>query len=441
MDNMINNTRAVILAAGKSIRFNTEKSKLLYSICGQTMILYPIKMLRQINIPITIVIGHCADDVREEINKANIKDIDYVIQKKQHGTGHAIAISRNTWDKENILIINGDAPLLTRDLIENLIKTHNEEKATLTFLSAHSLNPFGYGRVIKRDGKLSIVEDKNCTEEQSYTTLINAGIYLVSKKYLEENIDKLKKNPVSGELYITDFINMAADQGVKVQTIPVPYDNVRGINTLEELWAAEQIKRSEIIKNLMAQGVRFELAQSIHLDFDIEIGPGSFVGTGVHILKGTKIGRNCTINAFTIIENAIIGDDSHIHSHSVIQDSKIGKNVHVGPFARLRNNTILGDSVNIGNFVEIKNSQLGENTKSKHLTFLGDTKIGKNVNIGAGTITCNYDGKNKNQTLIGDNAFVGSNNTLIAPVKIGKDSYTAAGSTINKNVPSGSCLL
>jgi bifunctional UDP-N-acetylglucosamine pyrophosphorylase / glucosamine-1-phosphate N-acetyltransferase len=437
-ETIIDKTRAIILAAGRSTRFKTDKSKLLYSICGQPMILYPIRMLQELKIPITLVVGYCADEIKEEIKKANIKNIDYVTQKEQLGTGHAIAISKETWDKENILIINGDAPLLTKELIENLISAHHNKKSIITFLSAHCLNPYGYGRVIREGGKISIVEEKNCAEEQSYNTLINAGVYLISKEYLQENIDKVKKDPISGEIYITTLISMANEEGLNVHTIPVPYDNVRGINNMEELWAAEQIKRSEIIKGWMNKGVRFELAQNIHIDYDAEIGSGSFIGTGVHLLNGTKIGKNCTINAFSIIERTIVDDNSHIHSHSVVQDSKIGKNVHVGPFARLRNNAILNDNVNIGNFVEVKNSQIDENSKAKHLTFLGDAIVGKKVNIGAGTITCNYDGKEKHQTIIEDNCFIGSNNTLIAPLKIEKDSYTAGGSTISKNVPSGS---
>lgn len=438
MENVINNTRAIILAAGKSTRFNTEKTKLLYSICGQPMILYPVKMLKDLGISITMVVGHCADHIKEEITKNGIDDVNYILQKDPQGTGHAIALTKDTWDKENILILNGDAPLLNKDLIQRLVSKHKKEKADFTFLSAHCLNPEGYGRVMEKDGKISVVEDKNCTREQSHTTLINAGIYLITKKYLQENIDKIERNEVTGEYYLTDLISLASKVGANLQTLPVPYDNVRGINTLEELWAAEQVKRSEIIKNLMRAGVRFELAQSIHIDFDIEVGAGSFIGTGVHLIKGTRIGKNCNVNAFSIVENTVIEDDSHIHSHSVIQDSKIGKNVHVGPFARLRNNTILGDNTNIGNFVEVKNSSLDENSKAKHLTYLGDAQLGKSVNVGGGTITCNYDGKNKHKTVIEEGAFVGSNNTLIAPIKIGKNSYTAGGSTLNKDVPKDS---
>ncbi|KKP24394.1 MAG: Bifunctional protein GlmU [candidate division TM6 bacterium GW2011_GWF2_28_16] len=435
------NTRAIVLAAGKSSRFKTNKSKLLYSICGQPMILYALKLLKNLGIPTTVVVGYQAEELKELIQKAGIDNVNYVYQESQLGTGNAISITKNSWDQENILIMNGDCPLLTEEIITQMLDGHNNSNASITFLSSHSLNPDGYGRVI-RDGKhISIVEDRNLTEEQRFVTLINSGIYLFRKDFLEENIDKIEIDSVKKEYYLTDLVKMASDQDLKVKTIPVPYDNIRGVNTLEELWAVEQIQRSNFIKYWMTQGVRFELAQNIHMDFDVEIGAGSFIGTGVHLFKGTKVGKNCTINAFCIIEDSIIGDDSYIHSHSVVQASKIGCNTHVGPYARLRKDVILGDNVNIGNFVEIKNSTIGDNSSAKHLTYLGDSIIGKNVNIGAGTITCNYDGVNKHKTEIKDNVFIGSNNTLVAPVVINENAYTAAGSTITKEVPKDSLAI
>ncbi len=433
----IKNTRAIVLAAGRSSRFKTGRSKLLYPVCGQAMILYPIKLLQEMGIPITVVIGYQSEEIKKAIDDAGIK-VDYINQKDTLGTGHAVAATRQTWDRDNILIMNGDSPLLTQEIIFELEEKNTDPDLVISFLAAHALNPFGYGRVIKEKDTVSIIEDKNLTEEQRFTTLINAGIYIIKKDFLEKNVDKIEKDSKKGEYYITDLVNMASQQNFKLKTIPVAYDNVRGVNTLEELWAVEQIKRSQIIKHWMVRGVHFELAQSIHLDWDVEIGVGSFIGTGVHLLNGTKIGKNCKINAFCIVDNSKTGDDSYIHSHSVIQDSMIGQDSHVGPFARLRKNVVLGNNVNIGNFVEVKNSVVGDNTTAKHLSYLGDSIIGKSVNIGAGTITCNYDGVNKHQTNIKDNVFIGSNNTLIAPVTIEEGSYTAGGSTINKDVPKNS---
>ncbi|MBU4269354.1 bifunctional UDP-N-acetylglucosamine diphosphorylase/glucosamine-1-phosphate N-acetyltransferase GlmU [Candidatus Dependentiae bacterium] len=434
------NTRAIVLAAGKSSRFKTNRSKLLYSVCGQPMILYTIKLLKNLGISTTVVVGYQADEIKKLIKDSAFK-VDFISQKELLGTGNAVGITKKTWDKDNILVMNGDGPLLTEEIIEELLYSHNNSGAVVTFLSSHSMNPEGYGRVI-RDGKhVSIIEERNLTDEQKFVTLINSGIYLFKKKFLQDNIDNIQLDSIKKEYYLTDLVKMASDQALKVKTIPVPYDNVRGVNTLEELWAVEQIKRSQIIKHWMTQGVRFELAQSIHIDWDVEIGIGSYIGTGVHIIRGTKIGSNCTINAFCIIDNCQIDDNSYIHSHTVVQDSKIGKNSHVGPFARLRNNVVIGNNVNIGNFVEIKNSEIADDSSAKHLTYLGDSTIGKNVNIGAGTITCNYDGVNKHRTEIKDGVFIGSNNTLVAPVVIEKDAYTAAGSTITKDVPKESLAI
>jgi bifunctional UDP-N-acetylglucosamine pyrophosphorylase/glucosamine-1-phosphate N-acetyltransferase len=226
-----------------------------------------------------------------------------------------------------------------------------------------------------------------------------------------------------------------------VHAIPVAYDDVRGVNTLQELWEVEQIKRSEFIRHWMANGVRFELAQSIHIDINVKIGAGSFIGTGVHLLGNTTVGEESWIGAFTIVEDSTIGSNTMIHSHTVVQDSVIGDNVHVGPFARLRSNVHVGNSVDIGNFVELKRTTVEDGARAKHLAYLGDATVGKAVNIGAGTVTCNYDGVQKHKTVIEEGVFVGSNNTLIAPIKVGKGAYTAGGSTITSDVPAGSLAI
>jgi bifunctional UDP-N-acetylglucosamine pyrophosphorylase / glucosamine-1-phosphate N-acetyltransferase len=436
-----NNVQAVILAAGQSTRFKTKKTKLLFNICGRSMILYPLKVIEEMNIPVTIVLGHQADVIRQEIENAKIPNCTYVTQAEQKGTGHAVSCSEWAWEKDNILIVNGDIPLLNKEIIETLINLHEQKNATISFCTTMVINPTGYGRIIEKNGTLAVVEEKDCTEEQRTVNHINAGIYIISRKFLQENIYKIKKNPITEEIYLVDLIKMACDQNLKVITHPVPYDNTRGVNTLQELWSIEQIKRSEFIKYWMSEGVRFELAQSIHIDINVKIGAGSFIGTGVHLLGDTIIGEECFVGAFSIIENTKVGNNSNLHSHSVIQDSTIGNNVHVGPYARLRENVSLADNVLIGNFVEMKTVKMGKDTQTKHLTYLGDATIGKSVNIGAGTITCNFDGIKKNKTIIEDEAFIGSNNTLIAPITIGEKSYTAGGSTVNEDVPRGSLAI
>lgn len=434
-------TQAVILAAGRSSRFKTKKSKLLSNICGRTMILYPLKELEALNVPMTVILGYQAEEVTAEIKKAKVQDVTFAIQQEQKGTGHAVASSRSFWQKDQILIMNGDMPLVTKEILEKMMLEHEISKAAVSFCTTMVIDPTGYGRVIEEDGKLEIVEEKDCTTEQKEVNRINAGIYLFSRKFLEENIDKITKSSVTGEIYLPELVKMAGDKGLTVYPYAVPFDNVRGVNTLQDLWTVEQIKRSEFIKHWMTEGVRFELAQSIHIDINVKIGAGSFIGTGVHLLGDVEIGEECFVGAFSIIENTKVGDNTNIHSHSVIQDSVIGKNVHCGPFARLRKGVELGNNVLVGNFVEMKTVIMGDDTKTKHLTYLGDAEIGKNVNIGAGTITCNFDGVTQNKTIIGDEAFIGSNNTLIAPVSIAEGSYTAGGSTITKDVPKGSLAI
>jgi bifunctional UDP-N-acetylglucosamine pyrophosphorylase / glucosamine-1-phosphate N-acetyltransferase len=435
------NTRAIILAAGKSTRFKTKKTKLLYNICGRKMILYLLKELESLDIPITLVLGYQSNEVRKEVESSKIKNVDFVVQDNPLGTGHAISCSQKTWKEDSVLILCGDTPLIKSDLIKRLFLEHKQNNADMTFCYTHVLNPTGYGRIVEDGKNITIVEEKNCTEEQQHINKINSGIYLISSKLLKENIDRIEKNSVTGEYHFGDIVNLACDKNLKVHAMSVPYDSVRGVNNLQELWEVEQVKRSEFIKYWMSEGVRFELAQSIHIDVNVKIGAGSFIGTGVHLLGKTEIGEECFVAAFSILENTKIGNNCNIHSHSVIQNTVVGNNAHVGPFARLRNNVSVGNNVQIGNFVEIKNSTIDDNSRTKHLTYLGNANIGKSVNIGAGTITCNYDGVNKNKTTIEDNVFIGSNNTLIAPIVIKRGAYTAGGSTINEDVPENSLAI
>lgn len=431
---------AVVLAAGKSKRFKTEKSKLLFSICGRPMVLYPIKALASLNIPMTLVLGNQANQIKDmvEANKENAS-VTYVLQNEQRGTGHALACSQSTWNGDHILIINGDCPLISPGLLNQAIQEHLEKNATITFLTALMLDPSGYGRVYQEEGAVRIIEEKDCSSEELRISRINVGVYIIRRDFLEENINSITSANAAQEFYLVDLIKIASDQKLPVHTISVPFDDVRGVNTLQELWSVEQIKRSELIRHWMSEGVQFELAQNTHIDIDVKVGSGTFIGTSILLLGSTTIGKNCFIGAFSILENAIIGDNTVIHSHTVIQDSIIGSECNVGPFARLRKHVETKSNVTIGNFVEVKKTTIDERTSVKHLTYLGDATIGRDVNIGAGTITCNYDGTKKHETIIENHAFIGSNNTLIAPVTIGENAFTAAGSTINKDVPSN-CL-
>jgi len=429
------NLQAIVLAAGQAKRFKTGRTKLLEPLCGREMILYSTKLLEGLDIKTTLVVGHQKNELIETVKKHH-KNVTFVEQNKQLGTGHAVCCTKDLWEKETVLILNGDMPLITPQIIEQLYSAHHTNKATISFVTAHlEYTHHFYGRVVEKNGITEIVEAKDFKDDPRNYQWINAGIYLIDTKFLQKNSHLIDNSNASEEFYLTDLVGMASKQGHTVVTVPASYERVRGVNTLEELWRAEQVKRSDLIKYWMSQGVRFVKAQNVHLHMDVSIGAGTCIGGGVYLEGNTVIGKNCTIREYTRLENATLGDNVFVRSHSVITDSTIRDNAEVGPFAHVRSESIIDHHASIGNFVEVKKSFVGQESKARHLAYIGDATLGKNVNIGAGTITCNFDGIQKHETSIGDNAQVGSNNTLVAPLTIEKNSYTAAGSTITETVP------
>jgi bifunctional UDP-N-acetylglucosamine pyrophosphorylase/glucosamine-1-phosphate N-acetyltransferase len=430
------NLQAIVLAAGKSTRFKTGKSKLLETICGQETVLFSVKLLESLHIPTTVVVGFQKEEVINIIQE-HVPTVNFVIQEEQKGTGHAVQCTKNNWIGDNILILNGDVPLITQDIIQQLYEAHQSVEAAISFVVAHNTDTSeGYGRVVTKDDITSIVEARDFKGDATEHCCINAGIYLIRRIFLEEYINRLEQHENKQEFYLTDLVQLASTSKLPVKMVSAPFDRIRGINTLKELWTTEQIQRAEIINHWMSQGVRFSLAQNVHIDLHVTIGAGSTIGSGVQLRGTTNIGNECIIGDFTIIENGVLADNVTILSHSVIADSKIESHTTVGPFAHIREHAIIGTNSSIGNFVEVKKSVIGTKTKAKHLSYLGDAHIGNNVNIGAGTITCNHNGSKKSITTIHDDAYIGSNNSLVAPVTIGKGAYTAAGSVITENVPS-----
>lgn len=435
--NMLRNLQAIVLAAGKSTSFNTDKTKLVEKICGQEMILYTTRLLESLSIETTVVVGYQKELVQAVVTKQHDDRINFIVQQEQQGTAHAIVCAQDSFTQENILIMHGDMPLATADIIEKLYDKHIQSHATVSFIIAHNDDPSGhaYSRVIKQDNSIKVIKAREFDGDINDHCFINAGIYIVTKQFLQDNIQKIEKNHESKEFYFTDIIKMASDQNKKISTIQASFDHIRGIDTFQELWAAEQIKRAELIKHWMDRGVRFSMPQSVHIDLNVTIGAGSFIGGGVHIQRGTTIGKNCTIAEFCNIENSTLEDHVTIYSHCIIKDTHIGTCAKVGPFAHVIEHSTIGAYAIIGNFVEVKRSTIGQHSKAKHLTYLGDAQIGSQVNIGAGTITCNHDGNKKHTTTIKDGAYIGSNNTLVAPVTIEENAFTAAGSTITTLVP------
>ena len=440
---MLKEVQAIILAAGKSTRFNTGKTKLIEKVCGQELIIYPLTVLNTLEIPTTIVVGYQKDLVKETVTKY-FDNVSFKEQKIPKGTGDAIKATKGTWDKKYVLIMKGDTPLITPRMIEGLYKNHLETNATISFVSAHNDNPtgFSYGRVVEKDNKTFIFRSHELSrDELQHYCCINGGIVLINRDFLETAIDQIQAKEYTNEYHMSDLVNIASNADKVVSAYTVPFDYVRGINNFQELWAAEQIKRSELIKYWMERGVRFSSAQSVHMDLDVEIGPGSIIGCGVHLLRGTKIGKNCVVSSSAMIEGSTIGDNVTVHSHTIIRHTTIHNKAEVGPFAHIQKGTVIGENAKIGNFVEIKNSTIGSHTKVKHLSYLGNAEIGSHVNVGAGTITCNYDGKKKNTTVIKDYVFIGSHTSLIAPVTVHEHSFTAAGSVITDDVPENSLAI
>lgn len=434
--------QAIILAAGKSRRFKTDTSKLVYPLCGQKLILYPIKLLSSLAIPTTVIVGHQKELVTAAVQSLNAqtitnRTIDFIEQKEQKGTGHALAITQELWHADHILVMNGDMPLVDQQLIQEIIDKHVRTNATVTFVTAYQPDPTmgGYGRVIREGTSIKIVEARDCSQELRAESLINAGIYLFKREFLQKTCPTLTFHENSQEFYLTDLIAQANLQQQPLQTITVPFDSIRGVNTLKELWICDHIKRSELISSWMEQGVQFTAPQTISVDLGVSLGAGTTVGTSVRLAGATAIGNHCSIGDGCHIENSTIADNVIIHPHSIIKNATINAHAAVGPFAHVKERSTIGEHAVIGNFVEVVRSCVGEKTKIKHLSYIGDAVIGNRVNVGAGTVICNYDGHAKHQTIIKNDVFIGSNNSLIAPLTIGQGAMTAAGSTITDNVP------
>ena len=434
-------TQAIVLAAGKSSRFNTSLTKLSYKICGREMIRYPLNLLAELNFDTTVVVGH-----QQEILRKIIADNEYKVtcveQAMQKGTGHALLCTRSQWISDQLLILNGDTPLITKEHIETLLEKHRVSGATISFMTSFNEDStiIGYGRVIKKATGLSIVEHRDFTGDPKKECILNAGIYLIERAFLEQQLPFLATH-ASGEIFITDLIEKASHLGHHVEMVDIPFEYVRGINTLKELSTAEKFVTSQIISRWMEKGVRFLAPESVLIDHDVILGPNSTIGYGVQLSEGTHLGTGVTIEGFSRIVRSVIHDLSSVYSHSVISDSILHTGVHIGPFAHVHRNSICHEKSIIGNFVELSKSSVGAHSKAKHLTYLGQAHIGRSVNIGAGTITCNYDGVNKNETCIKDNAFVGSNCSLIAPLTIGSDAIIGAGSTVTEDVPDGALAI
>ncbi len=424
----------IILAAGQGSRMFSDKPKVLHDLAGTTLlehVHHTASMMESRGI--YIVCGHGEEQIK---NKLSHLSVDWVEQKEQLGTGHAVRQALpNIPDKDLVLVLYGDVPLITKETLSNLVRA--AEETNFSLLTSFADDPYGYGRIIRnKNNDISrIAEERDTSDNEKKIREINTGMMVVNGKVLKKCVDKLEDNNAQNEFYLTDIIKIAVNDGIKINSVQ-PYSEVesRGVNNHMQLSELERYYQLIQAHQLMRKGItimdpqRFDLRGNLEIDSDCYIDINVILEGQLKICRGVRIGANC------IIKNTIIDDDVEILPNSVIENAVIGKSCRVGPFARIRPETVLNENVHVGNFVEIKKSVVGNGSKINHLSYIGDSDIGTDTNVGAGVITCNYDGVNKHKTIIGDNVFVGSNVQLVAPVTISSGATIAAGTTITKDV-------
>jgi bifunctional UDP-N-acetylglucosamine pyrophosphorylase / glucosamine-1-phosphate N-acetyltransferase len=438
----MSNKYAIVLAAGKGTRMKSKLYKVLHPVCGKPMVQHVVDHVKLVGVQnVVTVVGHGAELVKTQLGETS----DYVLQAEQLGTAHAVIQAAPLLkDKEGTtLVICGDTPLITPETIEALFKEHERLQAKATILTAHLEDSTGYGRIIRSENGsvLRIVEHKDATPDELTVQEINTGTYCFDNKALFEALSKVNNDNSQGEYYLPDVIEILKAQDEVVAAYKTPnFDETLGVNDRYALSVAESLMQKSINKKHMLNGVTIIDSSGTYISADAKIGPDTVIYPGTMIYGNSIIGSDCTIGPNTEIIDSEIGNETTI-KQSVVHESKIGHSTTVGPFAHIRPASTLGDEVRIGNFVETKKVTFGNGSKASHLSYIGDADVGQGVNLGCGSITVNYDGKNKYKTIIEDNVFVGCNSNLIAPVTVKKGSYIAAGSTITDDVPEKSLAI
>ena len=435
-------TAVVIMAAGKGKRMKSNLPKVLHNLAGKPILNYVFDTVDQLEAKRKIlIVGYKSDHIRELIGDK----IEYIEQKEQLGTAHAVLQTKKLLSdfKGDVLILSGDVPFLTVKILKKLLKYHQFNNFYCTLVSTILKTPKGYGRIIRgKKGEIKgIIEEVDLSADKKKITEVNSGIYCFNKDKLFQALEKITPDNKQGEYYLTDSVEILLKEGLTVGNIIVKdYSEVLGINSRLDLTDASQKIYQKTLQDLMPQGVTIVDPNSTFIERGVKIGQDTIIYPFTIIEKDTKIESGCLIGPYSHLIDADIGKGVRVWA-SIIESSTVKEGANIGPYAHLRPETVVEKGAKIGNFVEVKKSTIGEGSKASHLTYLGDAIIGKKVNIGAGTITCNYDGEKKHKTIIEDEVFVGSNNTLVAPVKLGKDSYTGAGSTITEDVPPGNLAI
>ena len=437
------NLGVILLAAGLGKRMKSSRPKVLHCLGGKPLLYYPLEIARRLNPKkIAIVVGHGADGVKRTCADNGIK---WVFQKSQLGTGHAVGCTREIFHdfSGDILILSGDVPLISQDTLLGLLRHHREQNAVLTLLTAFLDRPSGYGRILRNDREelIGIVEERDAIGREKKVKEVNAGVYAASPRFLYAALADLNSNNQQGEYYLPDIVGVAQKSGMIVRTVRVKdASEILGINTREELAFMEKTLQERINRKWMESGVTLKDPQTTYIEEGVRIGQDAIIGPNTHLLGHTVVGERCRIDGDAYVTDAQLGNEVHLRFSVVLTDCRIEEGAIIGPFAHLRPGTSLGRGVHIGNFVETKEANIGEGTKANHLTYLGDVTVGRETNIGAGTITCNYDGFQKYRTTIGDRVQVGSDSTLVAPVRLGNDVYVATATTVRHDVPAGALV-
>jgi bifunctional UDP-N-acetylglucosamine pyrophosphorylase/glucosamine-1-phosphate N-acetyltransferase len=444
------NFGVVIMAAGKGTRLKSKRPKVLHEIGGRALLAHVIDAAKTI-VPaghIYCVIGHEANEVRDAVADTGV---GFVLQAEQRGTGHALQMVKAEFalngarPPANLLVLSGDVPLIKPETIRALMEFHFSERAAMTILTAIPPDPTGYGRVLRKDEKSAeiraIVEQKDLKPGDD-SAEINSGIYCFQTAALFENLEHLNNQNANGEFYLTDIASLLVSEGKRVvATVAPAIDEVLGANTIAEMMHLDAAMRSATARRLMAAGVTIFRPETCVIDAAVEVAPDTVIEPFVQLLGSTRIGPDCRIRSYSVIQNSTLGAGVLVRNGCILDEANVADGALLGPYAHLRPGSEIGEQAHIGNFVETKKTRMGRGSKANHLTYLGDAVIGSGVNIGAGAITCNYDGAHKHTTTIGDNVFVGSDSTLVAPLTINDGAYVAAGSCITEDVPAESLAL
>ena len=429
-----------IMAAGKGTRLKSQLPKVLHEVGGKPLLAHAIAAATRV-VPardVYAIIGHEAERVRAALEPTGVQ---FVLQAEQRGTGHALMVAQQAVaGYDHVIVLSGDAPLITPETIGRLRNFHLEEQAAMTLLSADLENPTGYGRVVRKNARSSevqaIIEEKSASAEQRKVREINSGFYVFAVKALYANIGKLSTANAHGEFYLTDMaavLRQAKQRVVAWKTATA--SEVLGANRRAELAHIDQQMRLSKCRQLMEEGVTIFYPATCVIDADVQVAPDTVIEPFVQLLGNTRIGTACRVRSYSVIRDSEVGDGVTIRLGCLMEEARVAARAIIGPYSHLRTGSEIGEGAHVGNFVETKKIKLGKGSKANHLTYLGDAEIGAGVNIGAGTITCNYDGAHKHKTVIEDEVFIGSDSTLVAPVRVGKGAYVAAASCITEDVP------